>query len=241
MNLRGKRALVTGAARRVGAAIARALAAEGCHLALHHHRNVGEARSLARELKDQGVTVDLFEADFEKEKEVDSLSREVLHGGPVDILVNNASVFYPTPFEKITQRDWRHFFNLHLHAPFLLSRSLGLRMKRRGGRIINIIDRAAKKPYRHYLPYCVSKGAFLSLTRSLALELAPRVQVNGILPGPIVPAPWEKRDVVERIRKRNPLQRWGGEVEIAKAVVFLCRSDFTTGADFLIDGGHSLV
>jgi NAD(P)-dependent dehydrogenase (short-subunit alcohol dehydrogenase family) len=241
VKLRGKRALVTGAARRVGAAIARALAAEGCRLVLHHHRNVADARRLAGELRRQGVSVELFEADFEKEKEVAALGREVLRKGPVDILVNNASVFYPTPFLKIAPRDWTRFLSLHLQAPYLLARTLGPKMKKGGGRIVNIVDGAAKRPYRNYLPYCVSKGALLTLTKSLALELAPGVQVNAILPGPIAAAPWEKREVVEKIRKKNPLQKWGGEEEIAKAVVFLCLSDFTSGADFVVDGGHGLV
>jgi NAD(P)-dependent dehydrogenase (short-subunit alcohol dehydrogenase family) len=241
MILQGKRALVTGAARRIGAAIARALAAEGCRLVLHHHRNASDARRLARELEVLGFEADLIEADFEKESQVLSLARRALKGGPVDILINNASIFYPTALKKVSSRDWERFLSLHLRAPFLLSRHLGLRMGRSGGRIINVVDVAARRPYRNYLPYCVSKGALLTLTRSLALELAPRVQVNAVLPGPIVPAPWEKKEIVERIRKKIPLGRWGGEGEIAKAVVFLCLSDYTTGAEFLIDGGHSLV
>jgi NAD(P)-dependent dehydrogenase (short-subunit alcohol dehydrogenase family) len=110
-----------------------------------------------------------------------------------------------------------------------------------GARIIHIADTAGFRPYRNYLPYCVSKGALLSLTRALALELAPRVMVNSVSPGPIVPPPWESQKVIQNVAKKIPLQRWGGFDEIAKAVLFLCESNFATGINLIVDGGYQLI
>lgn len=240
MELQGKRVLITGAARRVGAAIARCLAARGCEIVLHYHRSVREARQLADELRSLNVGVDLVRGDLERERDVLFVARAALKGGPVDILINNAAVYYATPWERLTSRDWQRFLQVNLTAPFLLSRELGTRM-RRGGRIINLTDNAGERPYRRYLPYCVSKGALLSLTRSLALELAPKVLVNSISLGPILPPVGMAESVRRRIAKRSPLGRWGDLEGIMKAVVYLCELDDVTGTDLIVDGGFHLV
>ena len=241
MTLKGKRVLVTGGARRIGAAIARNLAKEGCHLILHYHQSAREIQRLARELRTGGLSVNTVQADLTQSEEVLLLASTVLKKGPIDILINNASIYYPTPFKSLNEDTWDRFMQIHLKAPFFLSKALAGGMQRRGGRIINIADQAGEQPYRDYLPYCVSKGALLNLTRALARELAPKVHVNSISPGPILPPPWRSKKQMEGIRKRTPLQRWGGPEEIANAVVFLCVSDFITGTNLVIDGGFQLV
>jgi NAD(P)-dependent dehydrogenase (short-subunit alcohol dehydrogenase family) len=169
-----------------------------------------------------------------------ALCQKVLKKGSPDLLVNNASVYYPTPLKTLKLNDWNRVLKTNLTAPFILSLQLGRRMKP-GARIIHIADTAGFRPYRNYLPYCVSKGALLSLTRALALELAPRVMVNSVSPGPIVPPPWESQKVIQNVAKKIPLQRWGGFDEIAKAVLFLCESNFATGINLIVDGGYQLI
>ncbi len=241
MNLKSKRALITGAARRIGAAIARSLAGEGCHLLLHYRKSKREVESLARELRKNGNQVEIYRADLEKEKEVSKLCREVLLNGGVDILINNASLYYPTPIKNLKWKDWERMIAVNLTAPAFLALRLGNDMKKKGGRIINLADTASFRPYRDYLPYCTSKGGIVTLTRALALELAPKVLVNSISPGPIEPAPWEPSRVIRSIQERMPLGKWGGPQEIAKGVVFFCRSDFATGSNLVIDGGYQYV
>lgn len=241
MNLRGKRVLVTGGAKRIGAAIVRSLAERGCDIVLHYHRSQAEARALARALAKSGVSVELLRADLSRESETLALARKALKKGPIDLLINNASLYDRAPFKRLTLENWDRCLRVNLTSVLLLSQKIGLAMRRRGGRIINIADMAGEQPYRDYLPYCVSKGALLSLTRALAVELAPKVQVNSICPGPVLPSPRQPQRMVERLAKRTPLKKWGGADEVAKAVTFLCQSDFTTGANIVVDGGFQLV
>ncbi len=241
MNLAGKRVLITGGAKRIGAAIAKKFAEKGCELLVHYHRSAKEAKVLARELSATGVVVELYRANLEKEKEVQTLARMVLKSGSVDILIHNASLFSPIPFQKIKIKQWDQFMNVNLKAAFILSQSLGKSMLQRGGKIVNLADFAGQYPYRNYLPYCVSKGALLSLTRALSVELAPQVQVNSVCLGPIVPPPWFSPEAQKRIVKRLPLGRWGKVEEVANGVLFLCESDFMTGSELVLDGGDQLV
>lgn len=241
MILKGKKALITGGAKRVGAVIARALAAKGCHLILHYHRSAAEANRLAKELTLQGASVDLMKANLEREKEARDLAHYALKRGSIDILINNAALHQRTPFKNIKTKDWDKILSTNLRSVFLLSQKIGEGMRERGGRIINLADIAGKFPYRDYLPYCVSKGAVLSLTRALAVELAPRVQVNSISPGLIEPSLGMSRETIARLGDKMPLKQWGSVEEVAKAVVFLCESDYTTGANFVVDGGYQLV
>ncbi len=241
MILKGKKAFITGGGKRVGAAIARALAAKGCHLVLHYYRSAAEANRLAKELTLKGVGVDLMKANLEKEKEVRDLAHYALKRGTIDILINNAALYQRTPFKNIKTKDWDKILNTNLRSVFLLSQKIGEAMREQSGRIINLADISGELPYRDYLPYCVSKGAVLSLTRALAIELAPKVQVNSISSGLIEPSLGTFRETIVRLGDKVPLKRWGGVEEVAKAVVFLCESDYTTGANFVIDGGYQLV
>lgn len=241
MDLHGKRALVTGGAKRVGAAIVRRLAAAGCRVVVHYNHSDSEARRLRDEIKKRnGGIVDLEKADLLKPRDIEALARRVARGG-LDILVNNASLYYPRPLERTAERDWDAMMGIHARAPFLLSRALVPFLKKSEGRIINIADTAAWRPYPKYLAYCVSKAALMGLTRALAVELAPRIHVSSVCPGPIEPPPWESASVIRGVARRNLLKKWGGVDEVARAVIFLCESDYATGSHLVIDGGYQLV
>ncbi len=238
MDLKNKKILITGAAQRMGKAIAQDLNKRGASILIHYNHSKGEAQALAKELH----SAEILSANLENEKEVLKLAEDAQALGPVDFLINSASVYYPTPFEKIKLEDWNKIFNVNLKALFILSQKLGMAMKNQGqGSIINIADTAGFRPYRNYLPYCVSKGAVESFTKALALELSPEVRVNSISPGPIVPHPSENEKTIESVANRIPLKKWGGFEEIVKAVRFLCESDFTTGSNVIVDGGYYLV
>jgi pteridine reductase len=155
-------------------------------------------------------------------------------------LINNASSFYPTSFGTITEAHWDGMLGIHVKAPFFLAQALSPLMKEKGaGRIINIADWTGLRPRKDYLPYCVSKGALLTLTQALAKELAPEVLVTAVCPGPILPP--ESLDNDEDIPKRTLLKKWGDVEEIARLVLFLAEQNFATGSIHVMDGGESLV
>ena len=242
MNLRGKTVLVTGAAKRIGREIAKGFASRGAHVLIHYHSSKKEAEGLARELRLLRVKSQLCRANLLKVNEIRSMVRKILrdHGG-VDVLVNNASLFGRTPFEKVGEEDWENFLGIHVKAPFFLAQALAPVMKKRGGgRIINIADWSGLRPYRDYLPYCVSKGAMMTMTQALAKTLAPEVLVTAVCPGPILPpAAMGKRERVG-VAKKTLVGRWGRPEDIARMVVFLAEQDFVTGSYHLVDGGESL-
>lgn len=243
MKIKGTTALVTGAARRVGREIALALAREGADIVAHYHSSRAEAQSLSREIAKLGrkctvIAADLGEADGAANL-VKSLTRKKLK---VDILVNSASVFFDTPFDKLPAATFDHILQVNFRSPFLLTRELGLKMAAAGrGKIINITDSANGRPYKNHSPYLISKGALASATEVLALELAPKVQVNAIAPGTVaLPENWNESQG-NQIARRTPLQRLGSPEDIAKAVVFLVRDgDFMTGSTITVDGGAAL-
>jgi len=159
--------------------------------------------------------------------------------GRLDILVNNAAVFQRTPFARLTERDWDLHLDTNLKGAFLCALSASRLMQARGGKIINIADWAGERPYRDYLPYCVSKAGVIALTKSLAKELAPSIQVVAVAPGPILPpqdfTPAQRRRAIQRV----PLKRWGSPEDIANAVVFAIEgTDFMTGSTIFVDGGQ---
>ena len=242
MEIQGKTALVTGAARRVGREIALTLARKGAHLILHYGHSRKEAEDLARTIQALGVRATIMQADLANSHQCYDLVRTILKQGTIDIVINNASIFHKTPFEKVTMEDWDQNVAVNLRAPFILGSQLGYEMKKKGsGKIINIIDWAAMRPYKDYLPYCVSKGGLLTLTQTLALELAPHVQVNGIAPGPVLPPESFTEENKKRLKLITPLQRLGSPDDIAKTVSFLLEgTDFITGAIIPVDGGRHI-
>ena len=246
MQLRGKTVLITGAARRIGRQIAKTLARRGTTLILHYHRSIKEAQSLCRELSGLGGKILLIPADFSPgslSKKVNAFVRRVYReAGHVDVLINNAAVFYPTPFGKISEKDWDNFMAVNLKAPFFLSQAIGQRMfKQKSGKIINLVDWSGERPYTQYLPYCISKAGLIAATKGLAKVLAPHVQVMGIAPGPILPAEFASKKDQKKAAEKSLLKRYGRPEDIAAAVRFLIEdTDFITGAVIPVEGGASL-
>lgn len=242
MKLHGKTVLITGGAKRIGAAIARAFAEEGCRVLIHYHESSQEAEGLVADLRAKDVASQAFQVDLTDSEALLAMIRKILHEfHAVDVLVNNASAFYKTPFDAVTETDWDRLYALHVKAPFFLARALAPAMQKNGGGVIvNISDQGGLKPYRDYMPYCVSKAALLSLTQGLARELAPEVRVTSLCPGPMIPPEGMSDKMVQLISQRTLLKRWGSPEDVARMVVFLASQDYITGDYHLVDGGESL-
>jgi pteridine reductase len=241
MELKGKVALVTGAGRRVGRAIAVALAARGAAIAIHYRNSRAEADQLAAEITSKGGRAQGFRADLEKVADIEAMIAAALAAlGRIDVLVNSASVFVRKSLDEVTERDWDVALDTNLKAPFFLSKLAGAAMRRQGaGKIVNIGDWAGIRPYNNYLPYTVSKTGIIGLTRALAKALAPEVQVNCVALGPVM-AP-EEYDPAEVARLVNATltKKMGSPEDVARAVLFFCEgTDFATGATLLLDGGR---
>ncbi len=243
MDLQGKVALVTGGAKRVGKAIALALASKGCHVAFSHLTSKSEAKDTLAEIRNLGVKAQSVKGDVSRLSDVKKIVKEVeTHLGPIDILVNNASVFERTPWPDIQEKAWDRHLSVNLKAPFLMAREVIPGMVRRGrGKVVNIVDWAAERPYKHYLPYLVSKAGLVCLTKALAREVAPAVQVNGVAPGPVLLPEAMTDSERQGILKATPLRREGSPQDVANAVLFLVEgTDFATGSIVYVDGGRSI-
>ena len=236
--------LVTGAARRVGAAIARTLHASGATIALHYRSSASEAEALAAELNHvRPASASLVAGDLSIDGVPETVARTVLgEHGVVDGLVNNASSFFPTPVGKIGADDWNELMGSNLRGPLFLSQALAPQLRARRGAIVNIVDIHAERPLRGYPLYSAAKAGLLGMTRALALELAPEVRVNGVSPGAIEwpedeQFPPEEREAIIR---HTLLQRVGSPADIAGAVRFLMLdAPYVTGQILAVDGGRS--
>jgi pteridine reductase len=241
MELKGKVAIITGGARRVGAAIADALAERGAKVAIHYRNSAREAEAAVTALASRGAVARAFRADLEKVAEIDAMVHEVETAfGGIDVLVNSASVFFKKPLEELTERDWDVHLDTNLKAPFFLAKAAASAMRRRGaGKIVNIGDWAGIRPYKNYLPYTVSKSGLIGLTRSLAKALAPQVQVNCIAVGPVLPPEDYDAAEVKKLAGGTLVGRIGSPQDVARAVLFFCEgTDFATGATLVLDGGR---
>jgi pteridine reductase len=243
MKLEGKVALVTGAGRRIGRAIALALAQRGAALAVHYRTSAAGAGELAAGIVKAGGRAGAFPADLEKVAEIERMVGAVLTAfGRVDILVNSASVFYRKPIEELTERDWDVNLDTNLKAPFFLSKFAAVSMRQNGaGKIINIGDWAGVRPYNNYLPYTVSKTGIIGLTKALAKALAPEVQVNCVALGPVLPPDDYDSAEIESLKKATLTKTLGSPEDVARAVLFFCEgTDFATGSTLMLDGGRLL-
>jgi pteridine reductase len=243
MDLKGKVALVTGAGRRLGRAVAIALAERGAILAIHYRNSHAEAQAVVAQIVGGGGRAQFFAADLAQVSEVERLIVEVIAAfGRIDVLVNSASVFVRKSLEDISERDWDANLDTNLKAPFFLSKFAGAAMRRNGaGKIINLGDWAGIRPYLNYIPYSVSKAGLIGLTRALAKALAPEVQVNCIALGPVMPPDDYDAAEIERLRKATLTKRLGSPDDVARAVIFLCEgTDFATGSTLMLEGGRIL-
>lgn len=236
-------ALVTGGAARVGAVIVRALAAAGYRVAIHANTSLDHAAKLASELNSANHEAAAFGADLRDEEATRAMiDRARRHFGRLDLLVNNAAAWSPTPLDTTAADDLRRFFEINTVSTFVCCQHAGLLMTEQssGGAIVNIGDWATARPYRDYAAYFAAKGSIPTLTRTFAVELAPRVRVNAILPGPVLMPEELPKAVRERAVKGTLLQRAGHPENIADAVVFLARNDFITGVCLPVDGGRTI-
>ncbi len=243
MEIEGKVALVTGAAKRLGRSIALALAERGAELVIHYRDSEREAQELLALLKRAGGKPVAVRGDVSVAADVDRIVETAMQAfGRIEILVNNAAIFYRTPFEKVTEEDWDRFLDVNLKGPFLLCRRIGGIMLRQGhGKIISLADLAGLKVWAEYIPYSVSKAGLIALTQGLAKALAPAVQVNAVAPGAVLLPEGTTPEERERAIRRIPLDRLGTPEDIARAVVYLIRNDFITGEVLRLDGGQHLL
>ncbi len=242
--LQGKAVLVTGAARRIGAAIARRLHAAGANLVLHYRGAEADAANLEAELNAlRAKSASKVKADLLAPIAPRALvSAAMEQFGRLDVLVNNASTFYPTAVGSIEAGHWEELMGSNLRAPLFLAQEAAPELAKRGGAIVNIADIHAERPLQGYLVYSVAKAGLAALTRALALELAPAVRVNAVAPGAIA---WPEDGQFEpperaRIVASTPLARLGAPEEVARAVHFLATAPFVTGQILAVDGGRSL-
>ena len=235
-------ALVTGAAHRIGRAIAFSLARQGFAIGLHYHRSRAAAEAAARDLAEIGVPVYLLPADLTDPAAVEDLfARAAGLPHPLRVLVNSAAVMPKGDLREMPVEDWDAVFNLNLRAPWLCARAAARLMEPGGGAIVNISDSGVGKAWTSYPAYVISKNGLEALTRLLARALAPRVRVNAVAPGLILPSPDLPPEIWQRLVDRLPLQSPGSPEDVARAVLFFVQNPYVTGQVLAVDGGYQMV
>jgi pteridine reductase len=243
-SLEDKVVLVTGAARRIGAAIVTRLQQDGARVAIHHRGSSADADELAALLNEQRQdSAAAFQADLLKPEDISTLVAAVVAwGGRLDGLVNNASTFYPTPIGEITEAHWEDLVGSNFKVPLFLSQAAVPHLRDAGGSIVNIVDIHAQRPLRDHPVYGPAKAALGMLTRSLAKDLAPDIRVNGVSPGAILwPEDGMTETVQQTILQQVPMERAGMPEDIAGCVLYLMRdATYVTGQIIAVDGGRSI-
>lgn len=242
--LAGKSVLITGAARRVGATIARTLHAQGANVLIHHRASAAAAAELAASLNAaRRGSAAVAQAELRETSAHAALVQRAMNEfGQLDVLVNNASSFYPTPVGEITETHWDDLIGSNLKAPLFLSQAAAPQLRRTQGLIVNIVDIHARRPLKRYTVYCIAKAGLAMVTRSLARELGPDVRVNGVAPGPVL---WPEDAIEPALKKeiieRTALKRPGSPEDVARAVLFFASdAPYVTGQILIVDGGRSI-
>jgi pteridine reductase len=239
VDLAGRVALVTGAGRRLGAAIAVGLARAGCDIAVHHHASAAGAEETLRTARDAGRRAERFPGDLREAGVAKALPDRVVQTfGRLDILINSAAVIARADFAGITPEAWHDTMALNLSAAFFVSQGAAPHLRARHGKIVNLADVAAFEVWPSYLPLNISKAAVVMLTQGLARVLAPDVTVNAVAPGAILPPDDWPEDARAHLIDTTPLKRLGRPDDIVQAVLFLLRSDYVTGVVLPVDGGR---
>jgi pteridine reductase len=240
MELRGKVALVTGAGRRLGRAMAGALAKRGMTMAIHHHASAEGARELRQEILQAGGRAECFSADLADAPAARALpGRVVAEFGRLDVLVNSAAIMQRVGFEETTPQQWDAVHNLNLRSVFFCTQGAAPALRASGGKVVNMADLAGLEPWPGFAAHSTSKAGVVMLTKVLALSLAPEVTVNAIAPGAVlVPEDYspEERD---RLARSTPLRRLGSPSDVISALLYLLEGgDFVTGEVLVVDGGR---
>ena len=242
--LTDKVALVTGAARRVGAQIADSLHRQGMRVIMHCCHSCDKAQSIASNLNARRAeSAVVLKGDLLQISDLQQLADRVIsQWGRLDVLVNNASLFFPTSVNEVTQEQWDELINIHTKAPFFLAQALSAELSRREGSIVNITDIHGDRPLKGYSVYSIAKAGLAMLTKVLARELAPKVRCNAIAPGAIL---WPEKSHYESqhqaIIEQTALKRQGHPEDIAQAVIYLIRdAGYVTGQTIVVDGGRTL-
>ena len=241
MELIDRNILITGGARRIGRSLALAAARQGANPIIHHNQSSEEAASLQMEIQALGRQAKVVQCDFSVLADVQDFSKEIFSSGRVDAVVNNASIFSDLDWETCTADQWNDHQQINLLAPFLLSQSFAKNLPAgKKGRIINILDWRALRPGPDHLPYTISKAGLAALTKSLAISLAPRIIVNGLALGAILPP--SDGGEVEDLVSSLPIPRWADISEVEAALIFLLSGpDYITGEIIHVDGGRHLI
>ncbi len=239
--LAGRVALVTGGARRVGKAIALALAGKGADVVVHYNSGEADAQETVRALRALGVRAVALQADLGDAAAAQSLPQQAHAAlGALDILVNSAAMMMRTPIGEVSVAQWDAMFHLNLRAPFLVAQAAVPLLRARNGVIVNIADLAAYETWPAYVPHAITKAGVVQMTRGLARALAPDIRVNAVAPGAVLlPDEWDTA-AAERLAATTPLARLGSAEDVAQAVVYLCEASYVTGEVLIVDGGRHI-
>lgn len=242
MNLNGRHAFITGSGKRLGRALAEDLLRQGMKVTAHYRSSQKEAEALAEWAKTRNLgNVFPVPADLTKIEEIERVVSAAIKAlGPIDLLINCASDFFPTPVTTVTPLQWDSLFELNLKAPFFLSQLCSLQMPSQS-QIVFIADVHGTKPIKKYAPYCATKAGLISLCKSLAKELAPRIRVNSLSPGTILPPENATPEEIKKAANRSLMGRVGEPRDLVHGMNFLLHNEYITGFDLIMDGGRSLV
>ncbi|MCS6837199.1 MAG: SDR family oxidoreductase [Anaerolineae bacterium] len=240
MNIAGKTALITGGAHRVGRAITLALAQSGANVVVNYNSSAAMAEQTAQDAQAFGVGALAVQADVSDDGAVQQMVQQAeARFGGIDILINSASWFKPTPFPLSNADDWRRVTRILLDGSFYCANAVAPHMLRQcEGAIVNIVDLSAWQPAPNFLAHSVGKAGLLAMTRQLALELAPHVSVNAVAPGPVLPPPDYTEEQLQQTANETLFKRWGTPEDVSEAVLFLIRSRYITGECITVDGGQ---
>ena len=240
MKIKGKTALITGGAVRVGKAMTLALAQEGANVVVNYNSSAVAAEETVAEAKALGVGALAIQCDISVHDQVKRMiDTAAVEFDGIDILINSASWFRKTPVPMDDFSDWFKVFDILIHGSMYCCNYIAPMMKKAGeGAIINIVDAAAWRPSHNFVAHSVGKAGLLAFTRQLALELAPEISVNAISPGPVLPPPDYTDEQNERVAKRTLLKRWGTPQDVVDAMLFLIKSNYVTGEFITVDGGE---
>jgi NAD(P)-dependent dehydrogenase (short-subunit alcohol dehydrogenase family) len=242
MDLRGKNILVTGAARRLGRAIAIELASSGTSILVHHHASPADAEATCESIRRLGVAAHTVQADVRSTSEIQTLFEEIDRFGPLHGLVNSAAVMLAGDLLTVSEDEWHSTIDVNLKGAFFVLQHAALRIRRAGGgAVVNIADIAGLRPWPRFPIHSISKAGVLALTQVAALALAPDIRVNAVIPGPVLKPDQMPATRWEALGKQLPIGHVGTPGDVAQAVRFLMENDFITGEALLVDGGNQFV